>query len=126
VPAYPVEREAIAVHAASMEREIISRSEAKALGLKTYFTGKPCKYGHVAERAVGGRHCCECERAYQRQYYSANREELAAQNLAYRLANREKEAARHRAYYVANREKERAYQRAYCLARQARERARTE
>jgi hypothetical protein len=32
--------------------EIISRKEAKAAGLTRYFTGKPCKRGHVVERRV--------------------------------------------------------------------------
>jgi hypothetical protein len=40
--------------------EIIARSEAKAKGLKRYFTGKPCKHGHVSERYVVAWHCCEC------------------------------------------------------------------
>jgi hypothetical protein len=30
----------------------IGRDEAKALGLKRFFTGKPCKHGHVAERGL--------------------------------------------------------------------------
>lgn len=30
--------------------KLISREHAKRLGLKRYFTGKPCKSGHVAER----------------------------------------------------------------------------
>jgi hypothetical protein len=29
---------------------IISCKEAKARGLKRYFTGKPCKRGHIAEQ----------------------------------------------------------------------------
>jgi len=33
--------------------EIISRKEAKALGLTRYFTGKPCKHGYIAERDTG-------------------------------------------------------------------------
>ncbi|KKK96676.1 hypothetical protein LCGC14_2660360, partial [marine sediment metagenome] len=32
----------------------ITRDEAKALGLKRYFTGKPCKYGHISEHRVSG------------------------------------------------------------------------
>ena len=40
---------------------IISRAQAQALGLKRYFTGKPCKHGHVVERLVDGG-CCECQR----------------------------------------------------------------
>ena len=39
--------------------QIISRREALRRGLTRYFTGKPCKRGHIAER-VGG-HCVQCE-----------------------------------------------------------------
>lgn len=42
-----------------MSLTIISRKNAKALGQKRYFTGKPCKQGHLAERNVSGR-CLEC------------------------------------------------------------------
>ena len=41
--------------------EIISRKEAKERGLKRYFTGKPCKHGHIAERGVLSG-CLECHR----------------------------------------------------------------
>lgn len=46
--------------------EIISREQAIELGLKRYFTGAPCKAGHVCERTIGHRHCLECERARKR------------------------------------------------------------
>ena len=36
-----------------------TRSEAKALGAKFYFTGEPCKHGHVAPRKTKGV-CTEC------------------------------------------------------------------
>lgn len=39
---------------------IISRSEAKAKGYKRYFTGDPCKYGHVSERWTAGGKCLSC------------------------------------------------------------------
>ena len=61
--------------------EIISRKDAKAQGLKHYFTGKPCKNGHVAQRFTSKGICMECNRAhntalradgYHRDYY-ANR-----------------------------------------------------
>jgi hypothetical protein len=48
--------------------QIISRAEAKAKGLKRYFTGKPCKHGHVAERQVSNATCVECERAAMKKY----------------------------------------------------------
>ena len=36
-----------------------SRAEAKAAGAKHYFTGEPCKHGHVAPRKTKGA-CIEC------------------------------------------------------------------
>lgn len=52
--------------------EIISRSQAKAAGLKYYFTGKPCKNGHIAERYVAGR-CVLCTRQWAKgDYYKAH------------------------------------------------------
>jgi hypothetical protein len=39
--------------------EIISRADAKARGLRRYYTG-PCKRGHVAERHVSSRRCVVC------------------------------------------------------------------
>jgi hypothetical protein len=53
---------------------IISRAEAKALGLKRFFTGKPCKHGHVAERRVGNYACVECDRARALAWRDANLE----------------------------------------------------
>ena len=40
----------------------ISRSEARAAGLLTYFTGKPCRHGHLADRYVSCWICVECRR----------------------------------------------------------------
>jgi hypothetical protein len=38
----------------------ITRTEAKKLGLKTYFTGHPCSRGHVSPRYVSCWACVEC------------------------------------------------------------------
>tara|TARA_R110000782_G_C14715834_1_gene403672 strand:- start:6 stop:872 length:867 start_codon:yes stop_codon:yes gene_type:complete len=49
--------------------QIITRKEAREKGLSRYFTGKPCKHGHVAERYVShNRPCVVCvwENRYQR------------------------------------------------------------
>ncbi len=52
--------------AAAIERRIatVTRAEAKARGLKRYFTGNPCKHGHIAERYTVFGKCvvCACER----------------------------------------------------------------
>lgn len=40
--------------------DIISREEAAKLGLNKYFTGKPCKRGHVTFRYVTNTKCLDC------------------------------------------------------------------
>ena len=42
--------------------KIVSLQEARARGLKRYFTGKSCPHGHVAERCVAHRCCVVCIR----------------------------------------------------------------
>lgn len=64
--------------------KIISRKEAKAAGLKRYFTRRPCKHGHVAERQVSDEHCVECKRAKCAAYRAAHPEKVKAYNAAHR------------------------------------------
>lgn len=64
---------------------ITTREYAIEHDLKRYFTGEPCKNGHVSERRTNTRRCVECEqqitkkhrtpeqsRQYQRDWYSRN------------------------------------------------------
>lgn len=61
--------------------DIISRKQAKELGLKKYFTGKPCKRGHVCERRLPNNCCVECnlingsnhQKNYREQYKERSR-----------------------------------------------------
>jgi hypothetical protein len=65
---------------------IITRAEAKARGLKRYFTGKPCgSRGHVAERYISGA-CVTCVCAHKRNENSTP-EEIERKNARARLAN---------------------------------------
>lgn len=41
----------------------VTRKEAMRLGMSHYFTGKPCKRGHVKPRSVERRHCPVCVEA---------------------------------------------------------------
>jgi hypothetical protein len=43
---------------------IIGRREAKERGLTSYFTGKPCKRGHIAKRQLNGT-CVMCAPEYK-------------------------------------------------------------
>jgi hypothetical protein len=51
--------------------QIITKQQAIAAGLTTYFTGKPCKYGHVAERFLSG-NCRECKKIHLNAAYANN------------------------------------------------------
>ena len=46
----------------------VSCQEAKVQGLKRYFTGKPCKHGHITERYVKDKTCIICSRAHKKKY----------------------------------------------------------
>jgi 5-methylcytosine-specific restriction endonuclease McrA len=74
-----------------------TRSEAKETGSKYYFTGQPCKHGHIAARKTKGA-CLEClkvewqEGAVSRADYFADynrREEVKDTKHAWYQANRE-------------------------------------
>jgi 5-methylcytosine-specific restriction endonuclease McrA len=84
------------------------RAEAKAIGLKTYFTGKPCKNGHVAERFTGCGSCVECKAARAASWAAANPEKVRDIAAAYRKANPGKRRACFATWYAANSEKVRA------------------
>jgi len=42
--------------------QLVSRKFALENGLPRYFTGKPCKHGHVCERIASNWVCVECNR----------------------------------------------------------------
>lgn len=108
--------------------EIISQKEAEARGFTKYFTGKPCKHGHLAPRYTNGTQCCTC--SYIRcTKQRLRRPDLAAQRCAewrrrypgrqaemsrkWRLNNLEKDLRRHQRYREKNRPKVAAYRRKY-------------
>lgn len=41
--------------------KVITLKEAKAKGMKRYFTGNECLHGHTAERLVSNRACLQCQ-----------------------------------------------------------------
>lgn len=82
-----------------------ARQEAMERGDTHYFTGKPCKHGHVAKRRVKDRVCTECDlaaknlqakanpekvSAYKKQQYEKHKEAHLAQKRLYRQANKGK------------------------------------
>lgn len=45
----------------AVKNKLISRKEAIDNGLPSYFTGLPCKYGHISKRGVVAGNCYQCE-----------------------------------------------------------------
>lgn len=117
-----------------------SRKEAITLGLKRYFTGKPCKHGHLSERNIHGM-CMECEREKDRirlmnpvrrqaniersrKFYEDNKEEFLAKCKDRYEKNKERisesqaryrreNSWRKREWYLANRERLLQYSKDY-------------
>lgn len=114
--------------------KIITRKEARAFGLKRYFTGKPCKRGHVCERHVSDGNCASCRSigrlrwdkenpAKRKMTFARNRKNNPDRVNAWKQANpdrvkdsrrrtREKDLARKRARRAAMTEKDREKERA--------------
>jgi hypothetical protein len=76
---------------------ITSRKEARERGLKRYFTGKPCKLGHAAERLTSDRGCVECKCEWVRCYRKANPDHRRQ----WYAENADKERDRNRQWYAA-------------------------
>lgn len=64
--------------------KIISRAEARAAGLPRYFTGKPCKRGHISERRTTGGNCLTCHRKQIDEWHKNNPEKVAAKHKKHR------------------------------------------
>lgn len=95
---------------------IISRAEAKQLGLKRYFTGKPCKHGHIAERYTVDSKCLTCvkesnvnrrelDNKFKRDYYKSEKGKAARKK--YSEENSDKIRQTKRNNYQRNIERER-------------------
>lgn len=123
-------------------RAVVSKAAARSAGAKKYFTGKPCKNGHVSERWVSCGSCVGCQAItkvkikgwalqYQRAWREKNRDKVNGYTSAWRSRNpdagaaymrarrdgdRETLLAQERARYAADPEKFRAKSRAYLRA----------
>ena len=102
--------------------EIISRKEAKAKGLKRYFTGNPCPKGHVAERYTKKGSCCEClrmksisgeKKIYDQYYYQKNKSRILDRSAKYHLKNRERNLARVATWQSENKSKVKSIKQSY-------------
>ena len=97
-----------------VEREIVLRKDALARGLKFYFTGKACKYGHVAERYSGNGGCLPCANEHSRQQYKDNPERAKEISRQWRENNLERAKENSRQWAKDNPEKVKEIKRQWC------------
>lgn len=70
-----------------------------------YFTGIPCRNGHVCERIASTNKCVECHKATQRRYDLAHPDRRRARNRQWQDKNREKVRETNRRWAAENPEK---------------------
>lgn len=80
---------------------IVKRADAKSRGDMFYFTGKPCKHGHVDRRRVVSRVCIKCISNQGKVYYIKNKEKISK----YRSENKVKLKESRRKTYIKNRDR---------------------
>lgn len=66
----------------------ISRKEAKARGQTHYYTGKPCKYGHIGKRFVSTGQCHACTLEHRMAYHYRHHEKSLKNARAYKANNK--------------------------------------
>ncbi|MGH8266645.1 MAG: hypothetical protein ACRETS_04945, partial [Steroidobacteraceae bacterium] len=83
--------------------KLLSRRDARTAGLARFFTGKPCRRGHVVERTVARGDCVECAAARKKRWYGDNWAQADAASKDYVARNKERAQATVRAWVVRNR-----------------------
>ncbi len=96
-----------------------SRKEAIAAGVSYYFTGKPCKHGHLSSRHIK-MGCVECAKIAQKNYRDSNNEKWKDKNARWREANRQKIADKDKEYRTINSERRRTLRLKYKVEKRAR------
>jgi hypothetical protein len=87
---------------------LLSRKEAKQNGKYLYYTGQPCKHGHIAERYTNNAMCTVCSKKY-----SAEQVESPETKRARYLRNRDSLLENKKRYYKKNRKEIRTKQKKY-------------
>lgn len=79
------------------------RSRAIDRGETHYFTGKPCKHGHMALRRIKDRKCMECDKVDKLTFKYVDKERMYAQHIAQYQKHRAKRLAQKKVYREQNR-----------------------
>lgn len=111
--------------------EVVTLESAISQGLKKYFTGEPCKNGHIAERRVCDRSCHSCRaqksnenKERSRKWYIENKERHLNNSKEYYKSHKEAYIQRAREWEKKNPEKARECNRKWRRSEKGRQQAR--
>lgn len=80
----------------------LTQKAAREVGSKRYFTGKPCKYGHIADRNTKNGTCYECSAIRGKAWFNANADKVKAQAKEWSRNNQDRKKATDKAYRETN------------------------
>ena len=90
--------------------KLVSYEHAKKAGLKRYFTGVPCKHGHICERHTTGKGCIECNLANVRKEREADVDRYNAAQRQYAADNKDRVAIYNKRWSDSHRKERNAYE----------------
>ncbi len=73
-----------------------SKDEAIKANEKYFFTGVPCRNGHIRIRRVSDGHCLDCDKAYQKRKRKNRPEDVSRMRKAYFKKNRQRILEQHK------------------------------
>lgn len=111
---------------------VLRYKDAKAQGVPLYFTGQPCKSGHLSARYTSSGCCVECKRAkaldqkqakseYDQARYQASAEVIRERMRKWRALNSARHVESAKEWSAANPEKRRAISKSYKARRRTSE-----
>lgn len=79
-----------------MTKQIVFRKDALANGYSRYFTGRPCKNGHIEQRQTSNKGCVSCLLERGSKWRAANIDEIRRRDRIIYAANPEKAALKNK------------------------------
>jgi hypothetical protein len=98
---------------------IITRAEALEQGLRHYFTGKPCRNGHISIRGVRKWNCLECDRNSKAAERQRDPERVRANERRTAAKHRESKRQSTQRWRERNRDRLKAYSQAFRIRYQS-------
>jgi 5-methylcytosine-specific restriction endonuclease McrA len=86
-----------------------TRIEAIQASEKYFFTGLPCKYGHIDKRLASNHHCVVCLTKSTKRWQAKNKDRDLANRAAYSIKSKHKKAEYIKKWSLENKDKRRIY-----------------